>query len=226
MSERVEVTYDEWRWRLLGGLRGEAQTLMHPLASAHIECLAYGSVARGDVKPTSDVDIFIPDPPAPEIIEAALERGGITAAERVIVQATPGYAAKGYLYTGERRGYSFPLVRLLPAERDFYGFAGSVSLKQLDGGIRIPGVDKRLMLIEPTARGHVESPIRGREGEVARLLGVDARIVQERVRTLERRRTVGRTGVFLKHSLEPGESFGEALRLLSLRRPAVRKRMR
>ena len=57
------------------------------------------------------------------------------------------------------------------------------------------------MLIEPTPRGHIESPVAGREGQVARLLDIDTRIVMERVRTLERRRTVGRTGVFLKHEL-------------------------
>jgi len=166
-----------------------------------------------------------PAAPAPELIEAALERAGIRASEREIIQATPGYAAKGYIYTRERRGYSFPLVRLLPAERDFYGFTGSVTLQQLEAGVRVPGVDKRLMLIEPTPSGHVESPIAGREGAVARLLGVDTRIVTERVRTLERRRSVGRTGVYLKHSLEPSEGFGEALHRLSLRRPAVRKRL-
>lgn len=225
MAERVDVAYDEGRWIYLRSLRGEVAALMRPLASAHIECLVYGSLARGDVKPTSDVDIFIPIPPAPELVEAALERAGLYAIEREIVQATPGYAAKGYIYTGDRRGYSFPLVHLLPAERDFYGFAGSVTLKQVDEGVRVPGVDKRLMLIEPTPRGHVESPVAGREGQVARLLGVDTRIVSERVRTLERRRSLGRTGVYLKHSLEPGEGFGEALHRLSLSRPAVRKRL-
>ena len=225
MSERVEVVYDKAHWVYLHSLRGEASILMRPLVSVHIECIAYGSLARGDVQPTSDVDIFIPSPPAPELVEAALEREGIRAYERVIVQATPGYAAKGYIYTGEKRGYSFPLVPLLPAERDFYGFAGSVTLKQLDAGVRMPGVDKKLMLIEPTSRGHVESQVAGREGEVARLLGVDTRIVAERVRTLERRRSVGRTGVYLKHTLESSEGFGEALHRLSLRRPAVRKRL-
>jgi len=209
----------------LRSLRDEAVVLMRPLASVHIECFAYGSLARGDVKPTSDVDIFIPNPPVPELVEAALDRSGIRVEEREIVQATPGYAAKGYIYTGERRGYSFPLMRLLPAEREFYDFAGSVDLSQLESSVRIPGVDKRLMLIEPTPRGHVESPITGREGEVARFLGVDTRIVLERVRTLRRRHVVGRTGVFMKHTLDPSESFGEALHKLSLRRPAIRKRM-
>ena len=225
MSDRTEVSYGEERWALLRSLRGEASTLMRPLASAHIDCLAYGSLARGDVKPTSDVDIFLPSPPSPELVEAALERVGIRASEREIIQATPGYAAKGYVYTSERRGYSFSLVPLLPAERDFYSFAGSVSLKQMEENSRVHGVDKRLMFIEPTPKGHVESPVAGREGEVARLLGVDVRIVMERVRTLERRRVVGRTGVYLKHRLEPDEGFGEALHRLSLSRPAVRKRL-
>jgi uncharacterized protein len=225
LSERVEVVYDEAHWENLRSLRGEAMSLMLPLAASHIECIAYGSLARGDVKTTSDVDIFLPSPPSPELIEAALERAGIHALDREIIQATPGYAAKGYIYTAGRRGYSFPLVRLLPTERDFYGFAGSVTLPQLDADVRVPGVDKRLMLIEPTPKGHVESPVAGREGTVARLLGVDTRIVTERVRTLERRRSVGRTGVFLKHSLNPGEGFGEALHRLSLHKPAVRKRM-
>lgn len=225
MSDRTEVSYGEERWALLRSLRGEASTLMRPLASAHIDCLAYGSLARGDVKPTSDVDIFLPSLPSPELVEAALERVGIHASEREIIQATPGYAAKGYVYTSERRGYSFSLVPLLPAERDFYSFAGSVSLKQVEENSRVHGVDKRLMFIEPTPKGHVESPVAGREGEVARLLGVDVRIVMERVRTLERRRAVGRTGVYLKHILEPDEGFGEALHRLSLSRPAVRKRL-
>lgn len=225
MSERTTVVYDEGHWQLLRTLRVEAAAMMRPLASAHIECLAYGSLARGDVKSTSDIDIFLPSPPAPELIEVVLEREGICASEREIVQATPGYAAKGYIYTGDRRGYSIPLVHLLPSERDFYGFAGSAILPQLEAGVRVPGVDKRLMLIEPTPEGHVESPVAGREGIVARLLGVDTRIVAERVRTLNRRRAVGRTGVYLKHKLEPGEGFGEALHRLSLRRPAVRKRL-
>jgi uncharacterized protein len=225
LSERVEVIYGEKQWENLRSLRREALALMRPLTAVHIECIAYGSLGRGDVKLTSDVDIFLPSPPTPELIEVALERAGVHASEREIVQATPGYAAKGYLYTAERRGYSFPLVRLLPTERDFYGFAGSVTPTQLNEGVRVPGVDKQLMLIEPTPRGHFKSGVAGREGTVARLLGVDTRIVMERVRTLERRRSVGRTGVFLKYSLYPGEGFGEALHKLSLHKPAVRKRI-
>ena len=225
MTERIEVTYNDERWSLLRSLRNEAATLMKPLTKVHIACLVYGSVARGDVKPSSDIEIFLPSPPVTELIESALDRSGINVIEREIIQATPGYAAKGYLYTGEKRGYSLPLTSLLPAERDFYGFAGSVTLAQLEEDKRVPGVDKRLVLIEPTPRGHVESQVVGREGEVARFLGVDTRIVTERVRTLQRRREVGRTGVYLKHTLDPGEVFGDTLYRLSQRRPALRKRI-
>jgi uncharacterized protein len=225
MVDLVEVNYEEERWALLKSLRFEALALMRPIYSAHMEGIIYGSLARGDVKSDSDIDIFIPSPPAPELIEAILDREGIHASDREIIQATPGYAAKGYIYTEDRRSYSFPLVRLLPAERDFYGFAGSIDLRQLKAEVRVPGVNKKLMLIEPTPKGHVESRVSGREGQVARLLGVSMRIVLERVRTLERRRAVGRTGIYLKHVLDQNEGFSEALHRLSLRRPAVRKRL-
>ena len=225
MVEQTTVTYSEAHWKNLEALRYEAIRFMEPLHKAHIECLTYGSLARGDITAKSDIDIFIPTPPDPTIIEIILEREGIQETNREIVQATPGYAAKGYIYVGELRSYSFPLTSLLTSEREFYTFAGSASWSDLKSGSRILGVDKRLLLIEPTQEGHLESPIHGREGTVARLLHVDTRIVLERVRTLERRQRVGRTGVYLKRSLAPGEGFGEVLEELSLKRPALRRRM-
>lgn len=226
MAEGVEVVYSGARWRLLEEMRGEAGEMMSPLEASHIESLAYGSIARGDVSEDSDIDIFLPRPPASGIVEAVLERAGFQAVSREIVQATPSYAVKAYLYVGELRSYSFPLVELRTVERDFYSFAGSVGFRQVREGARVPGVDKRLMLIEPNEKGHLESPVQGREGVVAKMLGVDVAIVMERVRTLERRGRVGHTGVYIKRDLSPGESFGEVLRELSLRRPALRRRIR
>ena len=222
----LEVVYDEGRWSLLRELRDEAKEMMRPLAERHIGALLYGSIARGDVSPTSDIDIFIPNPPAPTILEALIEGAGYGIESREIIQATPSYAAKGYIYIDEGRCYSFPLMPMRPVEREFYDFAGSINYMELLRGLRVPGVDKRLMLIEPTPRGHRESSIIGREGYVAKLLGVSVSTVLDRVRTLTRRREIGRTGVYVKRPLSPEESFGEVLEELLRLRPAMRRRLR
>jgi len=92
--------------------------------------------------------------------------------------------------------------------------------------LRVAGVDKRLMLIEPNEEGHVETSILGMEGVVAKSLGISVAAVLDRVRTLRRRKKVGRTGVFLKQELYPNEGFGEGFQRVSRDRPAVRRRLR
>lgn len=200
--------------------------MMKPLVNSHLQAWAYGSIARGDISPGSDIDIFIPNPPSPTIIQAVLERAGIRIHRRIIVQATPGYAAKAYLNLDENKGYSFPLVELRQNEIEFYKFAGSVEHEQIDMGVRVPGVNKDLLIIEPVPTGHIETPVRGKEGIVAKKLGVDVKIVLERVRTLERRGKVGHTGVFVKRELAPHEDISSVFRELIRSRPAIRRRLR
>lgn len=222
----AEVVYEEERWSLLWELRAEALEMMRPLALRHIGAMVYGSIARGDVSEGSDIDIFVLKPPAPSILEALIEGAGYEIEAREIVQATPSYAAKGYIYVDERRSYSFPLVEMRPVEVEFYCFAGSITFQELEGDVRVPGVNKRLMLIEPTEFGHKETSIIGREGVVARLLGIGVSTVLDRVRTLMRRREIGRTGVYVKRPLSPEESFGEVLEELLRSKPAMRRRLR
>ncbi len=224
--DEMHVEYTEGRWRLLRMLRDEALEMMTPLHEAHIDAVVYGSIARGDVRDGSDIDIWITSPPSPTIVQAVLERRGTRIRRREIIQATPSYAAKAYLYTDSDRGYSLPLVEMRASEAEFYGFAGSLSYPRLRTGARAAGVDKRLMLIEPTETGHKESTVQGREGLVAGLLGVDIKIVQERVRTLERRGKVGRTGVYIKRVLADDEDFGAVFEDLVMSRPALRRRIR
>lgn len=225
-AERIEVVYSDGHWRLLKDLRAQALRIMDGLKAHEVESIVYGSIARGDINPKSDIDVFIPSPPPSIIVEVALERAGIPIGQRALIQATPSYAPKAYIETDEARSVSFPLMRLRPVERGFYSFGGELPLQLLRLGERVPGVDKRLMLIEPTARGHVESGIVGREGYVAGLLGVEVGVVMDRVRTLLRRDEVGRTGVYLNRVLAPGESFEAVLKEIVDRSPAMRRRIR
>lgn len=226
MSDTYEVVYSEEHWRLLEKFRKQAAQLMRPLHEKHLSCVVYGSIARGDVKESSDIDVFISGASSPALIQTIIENSNTPVTHREIIQATPSYAAKGYLYVDEKKGYSFSLVPLKTNEEEFYKFAGSVDLESVLDNERVPGVDKRLKLIEPTDNGHKESSIQGFEGPVAKKLGVDLRIVQERIRTLRRRERVGRTGVYLKRNLGPEESFSDVFRELALKRPALRRRMR
>jgi len=225
-AERIEVVYDKKRWDLLKELRSKATRIMETLERLRLYSIVHGSIARGDVSEKSDIDIFLPDVSSSFIIESALENAGISISRRVIVQATPLYAVKGYIEIDEQRCVSFPLLKLRPSERFFYRFGGEMTLEMLIDNARVPGVDKRLMLIEPTQEGHVESTVVGQEEKVARLLEISVDTVRERVHTLLRRDKVGRTGVFIEKELFPNETFEMALKNLAQKNPAVRRRFR
>ena len=101
-----------------------------------------------------------------------------------------------------------------------------MDLEQVEREVRVAGVDKRLMLIEPTPEGHVESPVQGREAEVAKIVGVGIAIVQERVKVLTRRANIGHTGIFIKRELAPHESFESVFRELVKNNPSIRLRLK
>jgi len=225
-GEVREVVYDETRWRLLDELRSVAIDLMEKLNRFNIPSIVYGSVARGDVSETSDVDIFVYNPPSSFILETALESAGIKPIRRLIVQATPQYAIKGVLEIDERLSVSFPLVKMRSVERGLYKFGGEADLQTLREGKRVCGVDKRLMLIQPTVRGHLESSVVGNEEYAAKVLKVPVEVVRNRVRILLRRVDIGRTGIFIQRELAPDETFELALKRLADENPAVRRRLR
>jgi len=223
--EHREIVYDAEHWTLLEKYRQKSMTIMEALEKAHLETIVHGSIARGDATKKSDIDIFIQDQPSSFIVETALEKADILVNGRVIVQATPTYTMKAYVELNENASVSFPLAKMRKVEREFYRFGGEVTLKDLRDLLRRYGVDKRLMLIEPTKEGHRESSIIGREEEIAKLLGISVETVSDRVRTLTRRDEVGRTGVFIKRELPADETFEMVLKRLADQNPAVRRRL-
>jgi len=224
--EYLEAIYDVERWNLLEKFRQKSERIMEALAVFHLESIVHGSIARGDVNKKSDIDVFIPSQPSSFLVETALEKAGISINRRLIVQATPTYAMKAYIEINENTSVSFPLMKMRKVEREFYKFGGEVSLENLRKGLRVCGVDKRLMLIEPTEKGHRESTIVGCEDQVAKLLGISVETVLDRVHALLRRDEVGRTGVFVEKELSSGETFEMILKRLADQNPAVRRRLK
>jgi hypothetical protein len=225
LKDKLEVIYSEKDWALLRGMRQEATKLMKALNDQGIPSTVHGSVARGDVSPTSDIDIFIPIEISSFKVEVALRSGDISYLSRRIELATPQHAIKGHIEVDVNRTVTFPLVKLKRREWEFYRFGGVIDLNEIMDDKRVPGVDKRLILIQPIPKGHYESSIIGRENSVAKMLNISLDLVEERVRVLRRRDAVGRTGVYLKRELSPEENFEVVLKEISERDPIIRRRL-
>jgi len=221
-----EIVYSDAHWALLREHREKAKHIMKALESSCLRTLVHGSLARGDVTKNSDVDIHLSEQASSFLVETALEKAQITVNSRMLVQATPTYAAKAYIEIDPKTSVSFSLIRMRKVETEFYKFGGEATLNQLEANKRVAGVNKRLMLIEPTEKGHVESSIMGCEEQTARIIGISTETIRDRVRALTKRNEVGRTGVFIKKEVSSEETFEMALKKLSDENPALRRKMK
>jgi len=220
----TKVRYREEDWRLLKELRSRALKVIKPLVRACLDPVVYGSVARGDVSFSSDVDVALLHPVAPCVVEEALRREGLEITGKEVVQATPQHAPKAYLYVlaGGEVIVSFPLVKLSEAEVNFYTFGGKIGVEGLLEGRRVSGVNKSLKVIIPVSDGHLEFPLLGNELETSKVTGIPISIIEERKRMLLRRRTCRRSGVFVRMVLGPDEPIEVAVRELATRSPLKR----
>jgi predicted nucleotidyltransferase len=214
------VIYDSHHWNLLGQIRKRAIEIIRKIESSGItQPLVHGSVARGDVSETSDIDIIIRQPLSSYRLELALGHF----LHRELIQATPTMVLKGHIHLENNVVVSFPMFRLRPREEEFYHWGGLLDLNGLEAGSRISGVNKKLVLIQPTPTGHTEHGVIGHEDEVAKMLHVSNAIAKERVRVLTRRDSLGRTGVYLTRPLKESESFEEVVKQLQDSDPALRR---
>ena len=224
IGDITQVPYSKEQWKILQAKRGLAIDIMNKLAANNIQTLIYGSICRGDVTEKSDIDLFIPFQISSFKLELTLEQNKLNIYEKRIVQATPKHLVKAHIYLSELICITFPLTSIREREFDFIRFGGALTLEELLENRRVPGVDKRLMLIEPTETGHKESPIMGLESIVAKKVGVNVGLVKERVRGLTTRDKVGRTGVYLNIELSPDENIEEIFKQIVDKNPIVRRR--
>lgn len=224
IADVAEIQYSKKQWKILQEKRDLAIAIMKKLAENNIQTLIYGSICRGDVSKQSDIDLFIPFQISSFKLESTLEQENLNIYERRIVQATPKHLVKAHIYLNELLCITFPLTSIREREFDFISFGGNLTLEDLLENRRVPGVDKRLMLIEPTEQGHKESPVMGYESIVAKKVGVNVELVKERVRVLTTRDKVGRTGVYLNLELSPDENIEEIFKQIVDTDPIVRRR--
>ncbi|MGY5871791.1 MAG: nucleotidyltransferase domain-containing protein [Candidatus Thorarchaeota archaeon] len=219
LHDSREVSYNQSRWNTLHRFRKRALEVLHQIETTGVKPLVHGSVARGDVTESSDIDIIIPQTISSYRLELALG----PPLHRELVQATPSMVLKGHIHLEGDVVVSFPMFKLMSREEEFYRWGGSLDSASLEDEIRTSGVDKRLVLIEPTDNGHIEFGVIGQEYDVAKKLGVSIEIARERVRVLTRREAVGRTGVYQTYQLQDSENFEEVTKRLHDSDPALRR---
>ena len=117
------------------------------------------------------------------------------------------------------------LTKLNKRALEFYNFGGTVDLSQLKKNVRVPGIDKRLVLIKPNSQGHEEYSIINQENIAAKDVGIKIETIVERKRVLLRREKHGRTGVFLKRELAKDDSVETVLKNLADRKSIIRKKL-
>ncbi|MFW9894535.1 MAG: nucleotidyltransferase domain-containing protein [Candidatus Thorarchaeota archaeon] len=219
------ITYSEHNWNLLKNKRNNAIKILELFTKEGFNPIVYGSLARGDVHESSDVDIvFLQQVPSFQI-EYILNKSGYTNYFREIIMATPLDSIKLYIYLSELESITIPISKLGRNIAEFYNFGGKVNLIELKSGIRMPGIDKRLVLIKPNPIGHDEISVIGNESLAAKEVGISIEIVNERKRVLLKREKYGKTGVYLKRRLHINETTEEVLRSLAKKKSIVRKKL-
>ena len=139
--------------------------------------------------------------------------------------ATPLDSLKLYIHLSELESITIPLSKLERKSKEFYDFGGKLDLNQLQSEMRVPGIDKRLVLIQPTSNGHKEYSIIGDEHVAAKKLNVSIDLINERKKVLLKREKFGKTGVFLKRPIEMNESTEDVLKKLANKMSIVRKKL-
>jgi hypothetical protein len=219
------VIYSDKKWKLLEIKRKRALELLEMFSMETFTPYLYGSLARGNVHQDSDIDIIFLQQISPYKVEFILHRNGYDPLYREIIMATPKDSIKLYIYLNELETITIPLTKFDKNSIEFYDFGGKINYKQLKDDARVPGIDKRLVLIKPTDIGHIEYSIIGREHLAAKEVNVSLKTINERKKVLLKRDKIGKTGVFLKKVIGIDQTTEEVLKSLANSNPIIRKNL-
>ena len=220
VKDPEKVLYPKEQFHLLENMRRRAHEIINIF---NLPAVLYGSTARGDVHTESDVDIVFISPVETYMLEMPLEKKSINILQRELIQANPNSVPKAHFHLEDNTTLTVPLFKPSLKEEEFYKFGGSVGVDEIKEGVRVCGVTKKLLFIDPTKEGHVEFSIIGREVEVSKKLGLSLDTVKERIRVLSRRDKIGRTGVYLNEQIDADSSFEATWKYLADRDPVLRR---
>ncbi len=220
------ITYNERNWKILNEKRLKAKNIFEALNKFNV--FIHGSIARGDVNENSDIDFIIPNMIKEfELINPLDSIGFSLFEERKLVQATPLSAIKATIVLKDEISITFPLIPFYPREFHFYKFGGQLDLKAFREDKRVPGINKKLVFISPTDNGHDEFAVNQQNASIfAKELNISIDTILERIRVLNRRDKVGRTGIYYHKILNPDESFGQVLKQLQDNNAASKRRIK
>jgi len=219
------VKYSPEHWKQLDKLRKHALKVTTVFAHHGIDSLTYGSVARGDVSPKSDIDIILLTQIPSYRVELILDETNLSLNSKKIIQATPNDIIKAHFELEGDVCITSLLTDFTSSPFEFYRFGGALNHKQVENSKRVPGVDKRLILIEPNDEGHNESSLIERQYEASKILGISQSMIDQRIRVLTRRDKIGRTGIFLNKDIGLNENIEEELRSIARHNPLIRRRL-
>ncbi|MFX1259159.1 MAG: nucleotidyltransferase domain-containing protein [Promethearchaeota archaeon] len=219
------VIYSDEMWEIFNSKRKRAIYLLELFAKERLNPYVYGSIARGNLHKESDIDIIFTQQIPSFQIEFLLNINGFENYIREIIMATPQDSIKLYIHLNELECLTIPLSKLEKKAIEFYDFGGKIDLNQLKKNIRVPGIDKRLVLIKPNLMGHEEYSIINNEHIAAKEIGISINTILEREKVLLKREKRGRTGVFLKRELSINESPEEVLKKIANKNSILRRKL-
>ncbi len=212
--------YNDEERNLLSHFRKKTIHVLENLEYNKIKAFVHGSVARGDVNSSSDIDVHIPI----QIPSFKLDLiDDFKFASRRIMMGTPNSTIRGLLSVHDNLTISFPLSAPTEREDEFYLFSGLLYLEDLLLNKRTAGVTKQLLLVEPENDGYWISSLKAYKKKAIQLLSISQRMIDERIRVLSRRDKIGRTGLLVDYSLNPEENFEHALKNLADNKIIVRR---